>query len=224
MKNTDLFGEKAKTTLYIIGNGFDIHHGLDTRYSDYQNYLYGIGESYLVGQLESFYPDIVDNRDRAYKWGDVEKALGNIDYIATYNECNDDVEIDYDHMMQTAATLEDKPQQMLEEILDRLHITFENWINSIDVSADKDDTLYLFNPDGIFLNFNYTDTLEVIYNIHRSSITYIHGRRKSRDELILGHGTEINPSNAFLENNAIYEDNAYLGIINTANAQRKKSR
>ena len=26
-------------TLYVIGNGFDIHHKLDTRYQNFANYL-----------------------------------------------------------------------------------------------------------------------------------------------------------------------------------------
>lgn len=29
----------ATRTLFIIGNGFDLHHGLATKYSDYRNWL-----------------------------------------------------------------------------------------------------------------------------------------------------------------------------------------
>lgn len=215
----DLFGNKEKNTLYIIGNGFDIHHSIDSRYSDFQKFLYSTGNSYLAGQLETYYPNIVNSKD--YKWGDLEKALGEIDYITTYNECNDDVEIDYDHMMQTSAILEDKPQQMLEETLCNLHRVFEKWVSSLDVMVEKDDELYLFNQNGIFLNFNYTETLEVVYNIPQSSITYIHGRRNRGESLILGHSSEIDPTEAFFEDNTVYEDNAYEGIIGIANTQKK---
>lgn len=215
----DLFGNSDKKTLYIIGNGFDIHHGIASRYSDFQEYLYATGNSYLAGQLETYYPNIVGSKD--YRWGDLEKALGEIDYVTTYKDCNDDVEIDYDHMMQTSAILEDKPQQMLEETLYNLHTAFEQWVKSLDVTVKKDDKLYLFSRDGLFLNFNYTETLEAVYGIELSSITYIHGRRNSGESLILGHSSEIDPAEAFCEDNTVYEDSAYEGIINIANTQKK---
>lgn len=120
----DLFGNKEKETLYVIGNGFDIHHGIESRYSDFQKYLYKTGQSYLAGQIETFYPKIVDG-SKDFKWGDLEKALGAIDVEGTYHECNDDVEIDYDHMMRTAAILEDNPQQTLESTLCDLQKYFE---------------------------------------------------------------------------------------------------
>lgn len=220
MKNIDLFGNEEKQTLYVIGNGFDIHHGIDSRYSDFQEFLYKTGKSFLVGQIEVFYPSVTNTSD--YNWGDLEMALGDIDYQATYNDCTDDITIDYDHPMQTSATFEDKPQQMLEEALDNLHASFENWVNSIDIScAEKDNTIYQFDANGSFLNFNYTETLESAYGIPSTSIVYIHGRRGRDNELILGHCTDLDIAEAFHEDNMIYEDNAYEGIISIANSQRK---
>lgn len=219
MKNIDLFGNEEKKTLHVIGNGFDIHHGIDSRYSDFQKYLKETGQSYLAGQIETFYPSIVNSPN--YKWGDLEKALGEIDHEATYNECTSDIEIDYDHQTQSAAALEDVPQQRLEENLNSLHASFEKWVNHIDISSEKDKNLYQFNAEGVFLNFNYTETLEETYRIPRASIIYIHGRRGGKEKLILGHCTENDPSAAFSEDNTIYEVNAQRGIINIANAQRK---
>lgn len=219
MSRVDLFGNEEKITLYVIGNGFDLHHNIPSRYSDFQNYLNANHHAYLAGQIETFYPSIVNSPK--YEWGDLEIALGKIDFKTTYNECNFGIETDYDHMMQTAAILEDNPQQMLEDALNELHTRFEEWVNSIDISSEKDNTLYQFNANGIFLNFNYTETLEELYRVPQSSITYIHGRRGGNRELILGHCVEINPAKAFLEDNAIYEDEGYKGIIEVANAQRK---
>lgn len=218
----DLFGNKEKETLYVIGNGFDIHHGIESRYSDFQKYLYKTGQSYLAGQIETFYPKIVDG-SKDSKWGDLEKALGAIDVEGTYNECNEDIEIDYDHMMRTAAILEDNPQQTLESSLYDLQKYFEEWVNSIDIEGvEQDESIYQFSASGKFLNFNYTETLESTYKVPRKSITYIHGRRGGNEELILGHNTEIDPHEySGEEGNTVYEDNAYEGIIRIANEKRK---
>ena len=35
----DLFDEGPTNNLCIIGNGFDMHHGLDTSFSDFRNFL-----------------------------------------------------------------------------------------------------------------------------------------------------------------------------------------
>lgn len=58
--------------LYIIGNGFDIHTGLATRYSDFQLWL------------EYNYPVIYENMQAVYDidtewWNDFEVQLGNLD-------------------------------------------------------------------------------------------------------------------------------------------------
>lgn len=43
----------ADDCLIIIGNGFDLHHGLATRYSDYRDWLLGHDER-VVADFESF--------------------------------------------------------------------------------------------------------------------------------------------------------------------------
>lgn len=58
--------------LYIIGNGFDIHTGLATRYADFQLWL------------ENNYPFIYENMQVVYDidaewWNDFEVQLGNLD-------------------------------------------------------------------------------------------------------------------------------------------------
>lgn len=56
--------------LYVIGNGFDLHHGLNTNYIDYRNYLEQNGECCW---LLKTYPK--NNRF----WADIERGL-RIDY------------------------------------------------------------------------------------------------------------------------------------------------
>ena len=45
---------------------------------------------------------------------------------------------------------------------------------------------YLF-----FINFNYTDVLELLYKIPEERVLHIHGRSSKRDRLIYGHGKLI---------------------------------
>ena len=59
--------------LYILGNGFDLAHGLKTRYSDFRDYLAKKQRnkiSSLLDTLESVY-------DQDKLWSDFERALGN---------------------------------------------------------------------------------------------------------------------------------------------------
>lgn len=48
----------------------------------------------------------------------------------------------------------------------------------------------LLHKDGTYLNFNYTEFIETLYNISADRITYIHRCRKNKkDELVLGHAS-----------------------------------
>lgn len=52
-------------------------------------------------------------------------------------------------------------------------------------------------------------------------ITYVHGKRKSRDEIILGHCNNVDYQNYLQEDSMIWEDEAYKNIAAEVNAQRK---
>lgn len=48
-------------TLYIIGNGFDLAHGMKTSYEDFHQWLLDNGEFSTVNRIESLYPNITNN-------------------------------------------------------------------------------------------------------------------------------------------------------------------
>lgn len=48
-----------------------------------------------------------------------------------------------------------------------------------------------FPSDSKFFTFNYTSTVESVYNIKSSRVLHIHGSVDSHDELVFGHGKEI---------------------------------
>ena len=45
--------------------------------------------------------------------------------------------------------------------------------------------------DSFFINFNYTDTLEVLYKIPEDKVLHIHGRASRGEKLIFGHSMHL---------------------------------
>ena len=70
-------------TLYIIGNGFDLAHGMATRYSDFKQWLIENGRIDVIHELESAFPVQKDNE--FLLWSDFEKALGLYDINKVVN-------------------------------------------------------------------------------------------------------------------------------------------
>jgi hypothetical protein len=67
--------------LFIIGNGFDKGHDLNTSYWDFRNYLKNVYPDFLYA-FESHYYIYPSNSDEAKKkllWYELEKNLANID-------------------------------------------------------------------------------------------------------------------------------------------------
>lgn len=58
--------------LYLIGNGFDLNLGLNTRYSDfYRNYVKDASSDKDIKKLKETITSSIDD------WSDMEMALGN---------------------------------------------------------------------------------------------------------------------------------------------------
>ena len=60
---------QPEDVLYIIGNGFDISHGIDSRYSNFQRWVKAQGNERLIGMMDIFLSN------EHYLWADVETAL-----------------------------------------------------------------------------------------------------------------------------------------------------
>ena len=65
-----------ENTLYIIGNGFDLHHGLNTSYLDFRNYCASFLPS-LWRFLSEIYGDMINND---MWWSNFENMLGCVNY------------------------------------------------------------------------------------------------------------------------------------------------
>lgn len=155
-------------TLYVIGNGFDLYHGLKTSYKDFFGFLlkYSTIDCDTRCKIICYLKDIYGEE----LWSRFEEALGNPnkDAISTLSNINSK------RYNGRRDKLIDK-QNTLDGIYSDIRFCFTEWINYIKKTSEQPTKmLNLDNSDSIFLTFNYTDILESVYGINKNLICYIH--------------------------------------------------
>lgn len=211
-KETTLFPELEqleKESLIIVGNGFDIAHGIKSRYSDFRKWLVSKNQVRLIRLMDIFFSN---QRD---VWGDLEKALGEYDEESILSFCRPDEEFDLEHSFRSAARVEDSPMAIFQPILENFKDYFKKWVYSIEITG-AEKYLHL-STQCKYLSFNYTDTLETIYKIPANNIIHIHGSRLLRDEFVIGHNKHRDPSDVWSDESIIFESQAMENIINWMN-------
>lgn len=201
--------------IYYIGNGFDLSHNLNTSYLDFKEYFKKNNEKYynkfadlyglrkIVGYDHdggAEYED--DNEEIRQLWSDFENTLGKIDYgfieakFVERSIASDKTDSEFEGIFD--PDLEWKKDIYIEnmdlyELYKPLQETFISWVNSIEKtkcpSAPKysPNPLYpIHNKNSLFIVFNYTHTLQKMYNIDDDNIIYPHG--ESNTTPIFGHG------------------------------------
>ena len=161
-----------KDTLYIIGNGFDLHHGLDTSYKNFRDNVV-LKTPNLRKLLLDLYGDAI-NEDMW--WSDFEAKLSDIDYNHLLNS-------DYGVAMGGM-----KVQNFLTGQLPPL---FGKWIKSIKLKIAPEKKLDI-DKDALFFTFNYSLVLEIIYEVNKDNIWHIHNSIEEVDKIIVGHNSDLN--------------------------------
>lgn len=168
------------STLFIIGNGFDIWNRLPTSYKNFnKEYKH---------QLDEHIQYFDDFCDIDSEWSSFEESLGSFNQ----NEFCDNAA-----MQPSLEELGDAPKLLYgyedeialkkEDLVNGITDAFRDWIRSIDVnSAQK---LIHFYLPAFFVNFNYTATLQDVYKVPNNRILHIHG--KVGKEIIFGHGRNL---------------------------------
>ncbi|HHR5841156.1 TPA: bacteriophage abortive infection AbiH family protein [Providencia alcalifaciens] len=176
--------------LYIIGNGFDIRHGLPTGYKHFKSYV-AKNDQELYDSIEEYIP-------AGDEWNELESALGEIDYelilqnsemfLASYN--TDDWSDAYHHDYQYEV---DKITRMLSA---RLKKQFADWVKGINIADAYNSEQYIppIPRESLYFSFNYTNTLQQIYAVPDEQIIHIHGNCSYDDDLILGHSFRVEKS------------------------------
>lgn len=192
--------------LFIIGNGFDRDHKLPTGYGNFRehakescngrcNYMPGtsidsdggvfvssnFAYGFMLALLDGYYGE---------KWGDIEEALPNLDYLQYFEDFDMDEAIndDDDAMFHAIYNREDTASDLAPCVL-KIRELIEEWLETIDTYTVRQKKKYskVFD-EALFLTFNYTDTLEQVYKIDSERICHIHGILGQ--EIVFGHGQE----------------------------------
>jgi len=170
--------------LFIIGNGFDLHHRIASKYSDFASYLervdrhtFRIAEDYVVPEKNL--------------WSYLEERLAEVDvdqiedhaesYLASYSadDWSDSGHHDYEYEIE----------QICDAISTKLRKHFADWVRQLEIPLQAAVPVQCIDPSALFLNFNYTATLQRTYGVSDSRILHIHGSASdSTADIVLGHG------------------------------------
>ena len=203
--------------LFILGNGFDIAHQLNSKYSDFKNFL----EKYNPEIIKSDMPNpairlkngklycerknaaniiwhLIDNAERHLindiyseniEWKHIEESMGKLDYT----EC-------FDNYFGSWNYEDDCPKYAWEHSLENQYRSlqiaaavlqipyfFNTWVNQIDITDTKKKTDF----DKLVSNEDFFITFnytDVLESVyHYENIWHIHGQ-KGNKKLIFGHG------------------------------------
>lgn len=186
--------ETKMRTLYIIGNGFDLAHELDTRYSIFRDWLRGKkGEKYQMAR------EFVNNIEKYIKdvnlWSDFERALGSIRSTQYLKSIIDETKTEQpeDNYGTQAEVVYAKLEYIVKDQYQQLIQAFRSWARDIETDGAEEMFPELKDENNYFFSFNYTDTLESIYNIPKERIIHIHGNAQDeKSEIIVGHNSDYN--------------------------------
>jgi len=181
--------------LYIIGNGFDLHHGMKTSYFSFCEWLKENDESVLFTIDELF--GCCDNN----WWKSFEN---NLAYAVASDMVLEEVRENYpdfgsdDFRDADWYDAEYAVENRLSDAYGEIRKAFHQWIAGLKM-GDENKKIKLVIDDAVFLTFNYTETLEKLYGIEDNKILHIHGKAGSDSELVLGHGVDIKIIEEILE-------------------------
>ena len=179
--------------LYIIGNGFDSYHGLDTKYWSFAKYLNQIDKEVYELVLKYYgLPDISKNYEYD-AWAKFELSMADLDFEQVLDDYSDSIANlgGEDFRDSDWHTYQIDMERIVEKLTKRLISIFNDFIVNVQYPDNIEDSkLKLLSP-SIFLSFNYTDTLQRYYNISIKDICYIHDKSSKEEcKIILGHGTD----------------------------------
>lgn len=173
-------------TLYVIGNGFDIHHGIESSYRCYMEWLKE-NHKYDYQKVINFYGDEAEKHEW---WNEFEKNLGYFDIrgkVENWSFRNQPT----DRQLEKMRAVDTKggaweAQVDIGGITSILKDSFHEWIDSLN-HALSGNKIVIDSQNAYFITFNYSLTLENVYKVPSDQILHIHGCLND-DEYIIGHG------------------------------------
>lgn len=174
--------------LVICGNGFDLNQELKTSYNDFKIYLeeksffdnYDVDVFYPffnneqniadIGIADLRYPILIFDSKKVVEdvsyWCDLEKMIAEPSYESIKDFYGFDKYSDRKQCIKAA-------KNDLYNLLNQMSIELKNWVSSL--SYTKKPLLKgIFSDDNIYISFNYTKTLELLFNVPKDKICYVH--------------------------------------------------
>ena len=177
--------------LFIIGNGFDIAHGLPTRYWDFRTYLSNVQPDFLQSFEEHYdiYPRMSDDAKKKTLWSCFENNLANIDEESIIDD-GTSIEM---NLESGDVGIEDTLYHHFAheyQYIEELAVYLKQWVRSIRIRDCLPRSSLIDNTSkDLFLTFNYTSMLENVYGIAPGRVIHIHGSlRDYTIDPVLGHG------------------------------------
>lgn len=177
--------------IFVVGNGFDLHHGLPTSYGCFENFV------------RTSHPDVhllfqhLFPVETMRHWNDFETALGEI----TFDRYKNAFQERYGSLPSTGGLTSMQSDEFANHIghlfgLRQNHVLpdspnlFSDWVDTIDLSAVQ--AKFCFPESSWFITFNYTETLQQAYGMSEPNVYHIHGKRGDPDKkIIVGHGVSV---------------------------------
>ncbi|PBK03664.1 hypothetical protein CNQ84_13900 [Pseudomonas abyssi] len=202
------------TTLYIIGNGFDLWHGIPSGLGDFKEYVQDTDSD--------VYREVEEYLSAGENWNGLELALTELDadmlidnlghFMAAYR---DEAWSDSGH-----HDFQNEVKNVVDRLSKELQTHFADWVRALPVPT-RDTTpqrLSRLDRQALFLSFNYTSTLNAVYDVARQQVLFIHGCATQPDDtLILGHAWSPSSRSSLNDRPGIEETDARLieanGII-----------
>lgn len=171
--------------LYIIGNGFDLHHRIPSGFDDFKEFVRE-HDSDLLKVIERYLLALRED------WKDLESALATIEVEGIVN--------DLEHFMTSYGAdewsdsghhnFQYEVSRVVECLSIQLRRRLGQWIRQLPIPTPETAPVRLrdIDPTALFLTFNYTRTLQKLYSVPDTHVLHIHGRADPSDgNLILGH-------------------------------------
>ena len=171
-------------TLYVIGNGFDLWHGIPSSLAQFKQYVQAIDRD-VYREIEDYLPTKED-------WSDLELALANMDVDALIDNLG--------HFMGSYGAedwsdaghhdFQYEVQNVVERLSSGMRMRFAEWIRKLPIPspATTSKRIATLDAGALFFSFNYTSTLSTLYGVHPDQILFIHGcAARVGEELVLGH-------------------------------------
>jgi len=178
--NNDQHMEK----LYIIGNGFDLWHELPTSYGKFYEFAKG-----TLDEIEQYYSFDLHEHE---PWHDFENALGKFAWEEFFDFHNE-VDVTSEHFKpKDIYGLEDELTEQTDIHVSTIKETFLGWVSQLDMQSAQPKLT--FPKKSKFITFNYTSTLQLVYGIEDDRVFHVHGRAGLKDDLIFGHGENVDDS------------------------------